>query len=115
MTQHQNLNEPWSLELHRDGTEDIGTIYDAHGNTLVESRPFWLPEGDDPIPPTLSALRLMTIAPKLLAAAKATLTACELILEVDDPATLSPALFEADPLATLRSVIIEAEAGEAAG
>ena len=66
MTQHQNLNEPWSLEFHRDGTEDIGTIYDAQGDPLVESRPFWLPEGDDPIPPTLSALRIMVAAPKLL-------------------------------------------------
>ena len=115
MTQQQNLNEPWSLEFHRDGTEDIGTIYDGHDEPLVESRPFWLPEGNDPIPPTLSALKLMTIAPKLLAAAKATLTAFELILEVDDPASISPALFEADPLATLRSVIIEAEVGEATG
>lgn len=115
MTQHQNLNERWSLEFYRDGTEDIGTINDAHGEPLVESRPFWLPEGNDPIPPTLSALKLMTIAPKLLAAAKATLTAFELILEVDDTATLSPALFEANLLATLRSVIIEADAGEADG
>ena len=57
----------------------------------------------------------MAVAPKLLAAAQATLTAFELILEVDDPISLTQADFDADPLATLRAVIIEAEAFEAAG
>ena len=115
MTQDPNLDAPWSLHFHKEGTEDIGTITDANGDTLVESRPFWLPEGEDPTPPTLSALRLMAVAPKLLAAAQATLTAFELILEVDDPISLTQADFDADPLATLRAVIIEAEAFEAAG
>jgi hypothetical protein len=115
MTQDPNLNAPWSLHFHKDGTEDIGTIQDANGDTLVESRPFWLPEGDDPTPPTLYALRLMAVAPKLLAAAQATLTAFELILEVDNPASLSLAEFDADPLARLRAVIIEAETFEATG
>ena len=110
MTQDQNLNAPWNLHFHRDGTEDIGTIYDADGDPLVESRPFWLPEDNDPTPLTLAALRLMTVAPKLLVAAKATLTALELILEVDDPATYSQSDWEAEPLATLRAAIAEAEA-----
>ena len=51
----------------------------------------------------------MVIAPKLLIAAKATLTALELILEVDDPTTYTQANWEAEPLSTLRAVIAEAE------
>jgi hypothetical protein len=110
MTQQKDLNEPWSLHFDRNGTEDIGTIYDSNGESLVHSRPFWLPEGDDPVPSTLAALRLMTVAPKLLIAAKATLTALELILEVDDPAACTQTEWEAEPLATLRAIIAEAEA-----
>lgn len=109
MTQYTDLNAPWSLRFHRDGTEDVGTIYDANDHELVESRHFWLPEDSDPVPPTLAALRLMTVAPKLLIAAKATLTALELILEVDDPASLTQSDWEAEPLATLRAAIAEAE------
>jgi hypothetical protein len=65
-----NLNAPWSLHFDRDGTEDVAIICDANGHDLVRSRHFWLPEGDDPIPPTLAAMRLMVAAPKLLAALK---------------------------------------------
>jgi hypothetical protein len=65
---HDNLDAPWSLHFDRDGTEDVAIICDAAGHDLVTSRHFWLPEGDDPIPPTLAAMRLMTAAPKLLAA-----------------------------------------------
>ena len=108
MTQHDNLNAPWSLRFDRDGTENVGTIYDANGHELVHSRQFWLPEGEDPVPPTLAALRLMVIAPQLLMAAKATLTALELILEVDDPTTYTQANWDAEPLSTLRAVIAEA-------
>jgi len=109
MTQVNELNAPWSLHFHRDGTEDIVTIRDANGEELVTSRPFWLPEGDDPIPATLAAMQLIAVAPKLLSAAKATLTALELILEVDDPAAYTQIEWEAEPMATLRAVIAEAE------
>ncbi|MCZ2340454.1 MAG: hypothetical protein LC104_01500 [Bacteroidales bacterium] len=63
-----NYLTPWSLCFYRDGTEDIAVILAADGEELVYSRPFWLPEGNDPIPPTLAALRLMAAAPKLLVA-----------------------------------------------
>jgi hypothetical protein len=66
MTQQNDLNTPWSLHFDRDGTEDVAIICDAHGEDLVRSRHFWLPEGDDPVSPTLAALRLMAAAPKLL-------------------------------------------------
>jgi hypothetical protein len=66
MTQHHDLGAPWSLHFDRDGTEDIAVICDANACDLVTSRPFWLPEGDDPVPPTLAAVRVMAAAPKLL-------------------------------------------------
>ena len=59
---------PWSLRFYRDGTEDIAVILESHGEDLAYSRPFWLPEGNDPVPPTLTAMRLMATAPKLLTA-----------------------------------------------
>jgi hypothetical protein len=115
MTQENDLNAPWSLRFYRDGTEDVAVISDSNGHDLATSRHFWLPEGDDPVPPTLAAMQLMAVAPKLLMAAKATLTAFELILEVDDPAACTQIEWEAEPLATLRAVIAEAEdAGRAA-
>ena len=109
MTHENDFNAPWSLHFDRDGTEDIAIIRDANGEELVTSRPFWLPEGDDPIPATLAAMQLIAVAPKLLSAAKATLTALELILEVDDPAAYTQIEWEAEPMATLRAVIAEAE------
>ena len=59
------LNTPWTLHFDRDGTEDEAVICDTHGEELARSRHFWLPEGDDPVPPTLIAARLMAAAPKL--------------------------------------------------
>ena len=106
MHHHKTLNAPWSLEFDQDGTENIGIISDSDGHELVQSRPFWLPEADDPVPPTLAALRLMMVAPKLLIAAKATLAAL-----VDDPATFAQSDSTAEPLAFLRAVITEAEEG----
>lgn len=108
-TQPTDFNEPWSLHFERDGTEDIAIICDADGDELANSRPFWLPEGCDPIPATLAAMRLMVCAPKLLAAAKATLTALELMLEMDAPATYSRTDWNVEPLEMLRAAIIEAE------
>jgi hypothetical protein len=61
-----NLNAPWSLHFDRDGTEDVAIICDANGHDLVTSRHFWLPEGEDPIPPTLAAMRLIVTAPVML-------------------------------------------------
>ena len=112
MTQQTDLKAPWSLHFDRDGTEDVAIIRDSDGEALVRSRHFWLLEGNDPIPPTLAAVQLMAVAPKLLMAAKATLTALELILEVDDPASCTRADWKIDPLETLRAVIAEAEATE---
>ena len=109
MTQQTDLNEPWSIHLYRDGAEDIAIIRDANGDDLVYSSAIKLPEGDEPIPTTLAALQLMAVAPKLLIAARATLTSLELILEVDDPAMYTQADLEAEPLAALRAAIAEAE------
>jgi hypothetical protein len=66
MKQGNNLNTPWILHFDRDGTEDIAVICGANACDLVTSRPFWLPEGEDPVPPTLAAVRVMAAAPKLL-------------------------------------------------
>jgi hypothetical protein len=71
MTQQIDIKTPWSLHFDRDGTEDIAIICDAGGDDLARSRDFWLPEGDDPVPPTLAAMRVMVAAPKLLEALKA--------------------------------------------
>jgi len=109
MTQQADLNAPWSIHLYRNGTEDVAIIRNSDGEDLVHSRPFRLPEGDEPPPPTLAALQLMAVAPKLLIAARATLTALELILEVDDPSTYTQADLEAEPLAVLKAAIAEAE------
>ena len=48
--------------------EDVAVICDADGDDLASSRHFWLPEDDDPIPLTLTAMRLMAAAPLMLAA-----------------------------------------------
>ena len=110
MIKQNDINGPWSLHFDRDGTEDIAIICDADGEELVRSRRFWLPEGDDPVPSILAAMHLMAVAPKLLLAAKATLTAFELILEVDGPEAFTRDHLDADPLATLKAAIVEAEA-----
>lgn len=108
-TQPTELNTSWSLHFDRDGTEDIAIILDANGEELARSRPFWLPEGNDPIPPTLAAMQLMTVAPKLLEAARATLTALELMLEMDDPQACTQIEWEVEPLTMLRVAIAEAD------
>ena len=66
MTPHHELTASWSLNFGRDGTEDIAVICDGNGNDLLTSRAFWLPQGDDPVPPTLALVRLATAAPRLL-------------------------------------------------
>ena len=68
MTTLENLNAPWSIIFDRDGTEDIAVLLDANGEEVARSRPFWLPQENDPIPATLAAMRLMRSAPALLAA-----------------------------------------------
>lgn len=62
------FNAPWSLRFERDGTEDLAVIFDADGVELLRSRHFWLPNADDPEPPTLAAMRLIQAAPALLEA-----------------------------------------------
>jgi hypothetical protein len=74
-----DLNTPWTLEFDRNGTEDIATIRDADVSDIVTSRPFWLPEGDDPVPPTLAALRVMKAAPRMLEALKSILSDADAI------------------------------------
>jgi hypothetical protein len=108
-TQQTDLNTPWSIRFEQDGTEDIAVICDADGYDLARSDTFWLPQDGDPIPATLAAIRLMAAAPKLLEAAKATLTALELMLEMDAPATYSKAEWDVEPLMMLRQAIVEAE------
>lgn len=71
MTQHNDLNTPWTLHLDRDGTEDFLIVVDAKGYELARSDFFWQPEEDDePVPPPLAAVWQMFHAPKLLAALK---------------------------------------------
>jgi hypothetical protein len=60
-----DLNSPWSLRFERDGTEAIAVISDANDEELLRSRDFWLPERDDPVPPTLAAMQLIVSAPAL--------------------------------------------------
>ena len=67
---------------------------------------------EDPIPTTLATMQLMVAAPKLLEAAKATLTAFELILEVNGSADFTQAELASEPLSTLRAAIADAESGE---
>jgi hypothetical protein len=67
-TQRTDLCTPWTLHFDRDGTEDVAIICDAEGDDLAKSRHFWLPEGDDAVPPTLASMQLMLAAPKLLEA-----------------------------------------------
>ena len=62
------LNTPWALVIEHDGTENVAIIRDANGDDLATSRPFWMPEGDEPVPVTLAAMRLMAAGPKLLEA-----------------------------------------------
>ncbi len=63
-----DLNTPWTLHFEGDGTEDIAVIRDASGEDMAATRPFWQPEGDDPIPQTLAAALAMKAAPNLLRA-----------------------------------------------
>ena len=63
-----DIDAPWGLRFDRDGTEDVIVICDAEGYDLARSRPLWLPEGDDPDPPTLAAMVVMLAAPNLLTA-----------------------------------------------
>jgi len=65
-----DLCDPWNLRFGSDGTEDFAVISDAEGEDLLVSRPFWLPEPGDTVPPTLSALRVIVAAPQLLAACR---------------------------------------------
>jgi hypothetical protein len=69
-TPDSEIRAPWSLHFYRDGTEDIAVICDAQRDDLVHSRPFWLPEPGDPMPPTLAAMRVIRAAPALLAACR---------------------------------------------
>ena len=109
MTQQTDIKAPWTLHFDSDGTEDVAVISDSDGEDLVRSRPFWLPESGDPVPLTLAAMQLILLAPKLLVAAKKTLTALELILEVDDPTAYSRIEWEAEPMASLKAVIAQIE------
>ncbi|WP_422927475.1 hypothetical protein [Singulisphaera sp. PoT] len=68
MKTREKFNTPWNMRIERDGTEDVAVILDAGGDELLRSRPFWMPGGDEPVPPTLAAMRLILAAPKLLAA-----------------------------------------------
>ena len=86
MRQETNFKAPWSLHFDRDGTENIAIICDAKGDDLARSRDFWLPEGDDPVPPTLAAMQVMVAAPRLLNAChenlKVILQAADLLREL---------------------------------
>ena len=108
MTQHTNIRAPWSLKFDRDGTEDIAVICDADGDDLARSGYFWLPEEDDPVPPTLAAMRLMVVAPRLLKA----LTTLAEKADQDCPAEFRSRHFS-DALKQASLVIAEANGGAA--
>jgi hypothetical protein len=76
-SQQPDLSTPWSLHFDRDGTEDIAIIVDADGHDLATSRPFWLPEPGDEIPPTLVAMTLMSMSRELFEALDELLAAVE--------------------------------------
>src|SRR4051812_14338151 len=75
----KDLGLPWSLRFLNNGTENIGVICQSEGGfddvVIATSRGFWLPEDNDPIPGTLSALQLMVAAPKLFDALRVLLAA----------------------------------------
>jgi hypothetical protein len=110
-----NICTPWTLHFDRDGTEDFGFIVDANGDEIVSSqhsKTCWLPESPDDcleLPTLAYQLRLMTVAPTLLAGCKKALAAMEAALEADDPQASTQMEWEAEPLATLRAAIAAAE------
>jgi hypothetical protein len=77
MTSLNVLKARWSLRFELDGTKDIAVICDDDGKDLLSSQPFWLPEGNDPVPPMLAFVRLASAAPRLLAALAAILPYAE--------------------------------------
>ncbi len=106
------LHAPWTLHFDRDGTEDLGTIRDAHGHGIVTSRPFWLPEGGDSVPVTLAALWAMTAAPELLAVLREgldTLLDVQRFSPVHDDPGVAAAL--SAHIARVRAVLVEAAHG----
>lgn len=119
---HHLLNAPWTLAFGRDGTEDYGVISDATGNEIVashlpgvrEGRTCWLPEEDgEEVPTLVHQLRVMTAAPKLLAACKLARKAMEKAMGADDAQASTRIEWEAEPMRTLRAAIAEAESGQA--
>jgi hypothetical protein len=95
MTQNL-LHTPWKLYFDRDGTEDFGIICDAEGKDIAashlpstrigertfETGTFWLPEEDhEELPVLVRQLRIMTAAPRLLAAL---ITCADLLADYDD-------------------------------
>ncbi len=111
VTQPNNLWTPWSLHFDQDGTEDVAVIFDARGHDLVTSRHFWLPEGNDPVPPTLAAVRAMHAAPELLAACKLALAFLESATEANGRLACPRAGRRAELMRALRAVVAEAEGG----
>lgn len=111
-----HLNTPWTLAFERDGTEDLAVIRDASGEDLATSRPFWLPAGGEPTPPTLAAMRLMLAAPKLVEALESILLIEAHRTEgcnVGNAAALNELL--RDIAGTARAAISNATAGAAEG
>jgi hypothetical protein len=76
-SQQPDLSTPWSLHFDRDGTEDIAIIVDANGDDLATSRQFWLPQPGDEVPPTLVAMKLMSLSCELFQALDELLAAVE--------------------------------------
>lgn len=107
MTERLELNTPWTLHFDRDGTEDIAIICDSNGHDLATSRHFWLPEGDDPVPPTLAGMRVMAAAPKLL-------HALQQVLAWAEPESGNFTQAELEWLDQARTAIAEATTGQEA-
>ena len=105
---HDNFNAPWNLRFEKDGTEDVAVLSDANGEELLRSRHFWLPQADDPVPPTLAAMRLIVAAPELLEALKLCWQQLSLWVADTESCDLSPEDDEA--LAKACDAIAQAEA-----
>ena len=112
-TASADLDAPWSLRFDRDGTEDFAVICDADGDDLLTSRTFWLPEKDDPVPPTLAFVHLAATAPKLLAACRMVVDRWEKGDLAEAARACQAAIIEAETHAEPTLPLKTSEAGEA--
>ena len=105
MTTQQLKEAPYTYSRGTDGCDET---FDPHGVLLVSIH-FWEQAERAEADAKLIVHRL-NCHNLLLDACKRTLRNLELMLEMDDPWTLTQIEWEAEPLDTLRKAIAEAEA-----